>query len=50
MRQKSHAVVAALSVTGWATEVPVKQWERMYRELTAMGRAIMQRLSPNPCR
>jgi DNA-binding IclR family transcriptional regulator len=40
-------VMAALSVTGRATEVPIEQCERIHCELTAMGRAITQRLSPN---
>jgi DNA-binding IclR family transcriptional regulator len=40
-------VVAALSVTGKSTDVPIEQCERIQRELTAMGRVITQRLSPN---
>lgn len=40
-------VLAALSVTGGAAELPAESWQAMHGRLTAASRAIAQRLAPN---
>jgi DNA-binding IclR family transcriptional regulator len=40
-------LLAALSVTGDAAELPAESWQAMHGRLTAASRSIAQKLAPN---